>query len=99
MPSINEAQKLVTQLALDKGFSTRLEDKLIWMVEEVGELMHAYKHGDMREVAEEAVDVFFFVAAILEIIGADGDSVFEEKLRRNYERTPVSEGEVQHFDK
>jgi NTP pyrophosphatase (non-canonical NTP hydrolase) len=49
-------------------------------------------------MAEEAVDVFFFVASILEKLDVDGDKIFKEKLRQNMERIAVANGQEQHFD-
>ncbi len=98
MPTIKEAQKMVRDLEHEKGFSNTISDKIIWMAEELGELCHAYKHNDTKKMAEEAVDVFFFVASVLEKLGADGDQIFEEKLRRNHSRLAVANGREQHFD-
>jgi NTP pyrophosphatase (non-canonical NTP hydrolase) len=98
MPTIKEAQKMVEELEYEKGFSHAIPDKIIWLAEEFGELCHAYKHNDREKMAEEAVDIFFFVASILEKLGADGDRIFEEKLRRNKSRAAVSNGSEQHFD-
>lgn len=98
MPTIKEAQKMVHNLENEKGFSHAISDKIIWMAEELGELCHAYKHNDWERMAEEAVDVFFFVASILDKLGADGDQIFEEKLRRNQGRMAVANRREQHFD-
>jgi NTP pyrophosphatase (non-canonical NTP hydrolase) len=98
MPTIKEAQELVRELENKKGFSNSIADKIIWMTEELGELCHAYKHNDKEKMAEEAVDVFFFVASVLEKLDADGDKIFEEKLLRNMNRTAVSKDQEQHFD-
>jgi len=98
MPTIKEAQILVRNLERKKGFSNAISDKIIWMAEEFGELCHAYKHNDHEKMAEEAVDIFFFVASILEKLDVDGDKIFEEKLRQNNDRLAVSDGQEQHFD-
>ncbi len=98
MPTIKEAQKAVQDLEREKGFSNAIQDKIIWMGEEYGELCHAYKHNDREKMAEEAVDVFFFVASVLEKLNVDGDKIFEEKLRRNHSRVAISKGQEQHFD-
>ncbi|MFQ6135424.1 MAG: MazG nucleotide pyrophosphohydrolase domain-containing protein [Nitrososphaerales archaeon] len=98
MPTIKEAQKMVRELEREKGFSSAISDKIIWMAEELGELCHAYKHNDHKRMAEEAVDVFFFVASVLDKLGVDGDEIFEEKFRRNRGRAAVANGREQHFD-
>lgn len=98
MPTIKEAQILVRNLEREKGFSNAISDKIIWMTEELGELCHAYKHNDREKMAEEAVDVFFFVVSILEKLDVDGDKIFDMKLKKNKDRVAVSDGQEQHFD-
>lgn len=103
--TIREAQSMVRQLEDDKGFNkgydleTLLGRKINWMVEEIGELVHAYKHNDRAKMAEEAIDVFFFVASILNLVGADGTMVFLDKMARNYDRVPVNKKGEFHFDR
>jgi NTP pyrophosphatase (non-canonical NTP hydrolase) len=98
MPTIKEAQQIVRNLEREKGFSNQISDKIIWMAEELGELCHAFKHSDKEKMAEEAVDIFFFVASILEKLDVDGDQIFEEKLNHNRSRVAVANGQEQHFD-
>jgi NTP pyrophosphatase (non-canonical NTP hydrolase) len=103
--TIREVQRMVRELEEVKGFNkgydrnTLLGRKIIWMVEEVGELVHAYKHNDEAKMAEEAIDVLFFVAGILNIIGVDGTMVFLDKLAKNHQREPVNSKNEFHFDK
>lgn len=102
--TIREAQHMVAELEKDKGFNkgydleTLLGRKINWMVEEIGELAHAYKHNDKDKMAEEAIDVFFFVASILNLVGADGTMVFLNKMSKNYDRVPVNKKGEFHFD-
>ena len=98
MPTIKDAQKMVKELEDEKGFSNAISDKLIWMAEELGELCHAYKNFDRERMAEEAVDIFFFVASILEKLGVDGDEIFVKKLKYNKGRVAVANEKEQHFD-
>jgi NTP pyrophosphatase (non-canonical NTP hydrolase) len=98
VPTIKEAQQMVRDLEKDKGFSNSISDKIIWMAEELGELCHAFKHNDHEKMAEEAVDVFFFVASVLEKLDVDGDKIFLDKLTRNKGRAVVAKGQEQHFD-
>jgi len=98
MPTIKEAQKLVRELEIEKGFSNSISDKIIWLSEEVGELCHAYKHNSREKMAEEAIDIFFFVASILEKLDVDGDEIFTSKLQRNKNRVAISNRQEQHFD-
>jgi NTP pyrophosphatase (non-canonical NTP hydrolase) len=97
--NIKEVQQNVKALEEAKGFGHRLEDKILWLTEELGELVHAYKHNDKEKLAEEAVDVLFFVASILSILDVDGDELFVKKLEKNWRRTPVVKSREFHFDK
>jgi NTP pyrophosphatase (non-canonical NTP hydrolase) len=99
MPTIKEVQALVHGLEESKNFGHELHQKILWMTEELGELVHAYKHNDKEKLAEEAVDVLFFVASILSILDADGDEAFMKKLERNRAREPVVRRGEFHFDK
>ena len=97
--TIKEAQRLVHELEKRKGFGHRLEDKMIWMIEEFGEVAHAFKHKDYPKMSVELIDMLFFMLSMLAILKADGDKVFLDKLARNDKRNPVvAKGEF-HFDK
>lgn len=89
---------MVDRLEREKGFSLDIKDKILWLMEEVGELCHAFKHNDRGRMAEEAIDILFFTTSILEKLGVDGDTLFMEKYRRNLERTAVASESEQHFD-
>ena len=54
--------------------------------------------GEFERMAEEAVDIFFFVASILEKLGVDGDEIFVKKLKYNKGRVAVANEKEQHFD-
>jgi len=73
MPSIVECQKLVWELEEQKGFGHDLDDKLFWILEELGEVAHAFKHGDVNKLAVEATDITFFTATSLESLKQNGD--------------------------
>jgi NTP pyrophosphatase (non-canonical NTP hydrolase) len=98
MTSIKEAQDMVRYLEQEKGFSKNISDKIIWLAEELGELCHAYKHNNKNKMAEEAIDIFFFVVSILDKLGVNGDDLFIKKYNTNLGRIAVSTGSEQHFD-
>lgn len=103
--TISEAQKLVHELEEAKGFNLGLVEnellakKIIWMTEELGELVHAFKHNDKAKLAEEAIDIFFFVVSMLAILDVDGSKIFMNKLEKNWNREPVNRGGEFHFDR
>ena len=88
MPTMKEITNRVNDLENIKGFGHRLEDKILWMGQEYGELIRAFKKGDEAGIAEEAIDVLFFVASILNILGQDGDKLFIDKWKVNMRRLP-----------
>ena len=96
---LQNLQDYVHDLEECKGFGHKIEDKLLWMMEEVGELVHSFKHNEKDKIAEEAIDVIFFAVSILSILGVNGSILFHEKLIKNLKRVPVKTENEFHFDK
>lgn len=84
----NEIEKLV----LEKGFYNRPVDipkKLLFAFVELGEASDAWKKGGSEEeIAEELIDVLFYVldASRLACPTIDLDEMFLKKLERNRKR-------------
>jgi NTP pyrophosphatase (non-canonical NTP hydrolase) len=97
--TFGEAQRLVKELEVAKGFGSDIRQKIIWLVEEFGEFAHAYKHNDKPKMIEELIDMEFFILSILNIVGANSDVVFLRKLEKNWKRTPVNKNGEFHFDR
>jgi NTP pyrophosphatase (non-canonical NTP hydrolase) len=94
--TFNDAKVKVRQLVKEKGFpndKAALTQKLLWAFVELGEASDAYKKGEPWEkVAEECIDVFFYVLDFLGLAEQecgehfDLDKIFYEKWKKNMSR-------------
>ena len=86
---LEEMKKEIEALVLEKGFYNRPEDipkKLLFAFIELGEASDAWKKGmDERVIAEELIDVIFYVldASRLACPSVDMDEMFAWKLEKN----------------
>jgi len=86
---LEEMKKEIEALVLEKGFYNRSEDipkKLLFAFIELGEASDAWKKGmDERVIAEELIDVIFYVldASRLACPSVDMDEMFAWKLEKN----------------
>jgi NTP pyrophosphatase (non-canonical NTP hydrolase) len=92
-------KKEIEKLVLEKGFYNRPEDipkKLLFAFIELGEASDMWKKGrNEEEIAEELVDVIFYVldASRLACPSANMDETFKKKLEKNKSR-PFQYGEA-----
>ena len=94
--SFNEAKVKVRELVRAKGFpndKNALTQKLLWAYGELGEATDAYKKGKpWEEVAEEIIDVFFYLLDFLGLVEQeygktiDVDKIFLDKWKKNMNR-------------
>ena len=95
---LEEMKKEIEALVLAKGFYNKPEDipkKLLFAFIELGEASDAWKKGGTQEeIAEELVDVIFYVldASRLACPTVNMDAVFKKKLDKNRSR-PYQYGE------
>ena len=89
---LEEMKKEIESLVLEKGFYNKPEDvpkKLLFAFIELGEARDAWKKGkDERKIAEELVDVIFYVldASRLACPSVNMDEMFRKKLEKNKSR-------------
>ena len=94
--SLKEYQILIDKLAKERGFSDEsVQDKLILLVEEVGELAKAIRqsshmrngqHSEKHEVSDELADVFWLLLTISNKLNIDLETAFENKEKKNSKR-------------
>lgn len=90
--NLEEMKNEIEKLVLEKGFYNRPVDipkKLLFAFVELGEASDAWKKGGSEEeIAEELVDVLFYVldASRLACPTIDLDEMFLKKLERNRKR-------------
>lgn len=95
---LEEMKKDIEALVLAKGFYNKPEDipkKLLFAFIELGEASDAWKKGGTQEeIAEELVDVIFYVldASRLACPTVNMDAMFKKKLDKNRSR-PYQYGE------
>ncbi len=89
---LEEMKTEIEKLVLEKGFYNDPEDvpkKLLFAFVELGEASDAWKKGkDERKIAEELIDVLFYVidASRLACPTANLDEIFQLKLEKNRSR-------------
>jgi NTP pyrophosphatase (non-canonical NTP hydrolase) len=89
---LEEMKKEIKQLVLDQGFYNKPIDipkKLLFAFVELGEASDTWKKGgDEEEIAEELIDVIFYVldASRLACPTINMDAMFLKKLKKNKER-------------
>lgn len=95
---LEEMKKEIESLVSEKGFYNKPEDipkKLLFAFIELGEASDAWKKGvPEEEIAEELVDVIFYVldASRLACPTVNMDAMFKKKLEKNLSR-PYQYGE------
>ena len=95
---LEEMKKEIEALVIAKGFYNKPEDipkKLLFAFIELGEASDAWKKGETQEeIAEELVDVIFYVldASRLACPTVNMDAMFKKKLDKNNSR-PYQYGE------
>ena len=89
---LEEMKKEIETLVLEKGFYNKPEDipkKLLFAFIELGEASDAWKKGGSEEeIAEELVDVIFYVldTSRLACPSVNMDKMFKKKLEKNKSR-------------
>jgi len=53
---LSELQKQIREIYLRRDRERGAERTLLWLVEEVGELMRAHRHGSREEIEEEVAE-------------------------------------------
>ncbi|MBI3469621.1 MAG: nucleotide pyrophosphohydrolase [Planctomycetes bacterium] len=64
-------QQLIRDMYLPRDVERGIEGTFMWLVEEVGELATALRHGTHQEQAEEFADVLAWLATIANVTGVD----------------------------
>lgn len=85
--TINQLQERIWQNKKDKGFNTTdVEKELLFLTEELGEAVKAYRKGDNEELAEEIVDLIIYSLGLLKVIDRDAYEEIIKKVEKNEDR-------------
>jgi NTP pyrophosphatase (non-canonical NTP hydrolase) len=78
--SLNDFQRLIREMYLDKDVARGIDGTFMWLMEEVGELAAALREGTRDEQADEFADVLAWLTTIANVAGVD----LADALRRKY---------------
>jgi NTP pyrophosphatase (non-canonical NTP hydrolase) len=68
---LSEFQHTIRQTFLERDAARGVDGTFRWMVEEVGELAKAFRHGDRSELTHEVGDVLAWLASVANVTGVD----------------------------
>ena len=77
--SLNDFQRLIREMYLDKDLARGVDGTFMWLMEEVGELAAALREGTRAEQSAEFADVLAWLTTIANIVGVDLAAAVQEK--------------------
>ncbi len=88
--SFTERMRQVREMTDAKGFGadeSRIWEMLALIHTEVSEATNAYKKGEpIDHVGEELIDAVIRILHLLSALNLDPDQLFEDKMKKNWER-------------
>jgi NTP pyrophosphatase (non-canonical NTP hydrolase) len=75
-------QELIGRMYSEKDAVRGIDGTFMWLMEEVGELAAALRHGSPEEKAAEFADVLAWLATIANVAGIDLEQAVQEKYGR-----------------
>ena len=85
--TFRQIQKRIWDNKVKKGFNTTdIEREFLYLTEELGEAVKAYRKGDKDELAEEIVDIIIYSLGLFKILGKDGYEELMKKMEKNEKR-------------
>ena len=73
-------QQLIRVMYLEKDIARGVDGTFMWLMEEVGELAAALRHGTLEDKIEEFADVLAWLTTIANVVGVD----LNEAVMRKY---------------
>ena len=85
--TIKEIQKRIWENKIKKGFNTTdFSKEFLYLTEELGEAVRAYRKDNKDELAEEILDLVIYCLGMLEMLDKDGYEEIIKKLEKNEKR-------------
>ncbi len=85
--TLREIQKRIWDNKVKKGFNTTdISKEFLYLTEELGEAVRAYRKDNKDELAEEIVDLIIYSLGLLEMSGKDGYEEIMKKIEKNEQR-------------
>jgi NTP pyrophosphatase (non-canonical NTP hydrolase) len=69
--TLAEFQEIIRRMYLRKDVARGVDGTFMWLMEEIGELASALRHGTHEERAAEFADVVAWLATIANVVGVD----------------------------
>ena len=80
--TLTQFQKLIADMYLPKDRARGIDGTFMWLMEEVGELAAALRHGTSQQRAEEFADVLAWLATIANVAEVDLGRAVMDKYGR-----------------
>lgn len=85
--TLREIQKRIWDNKVKKGFNTTdVSKEFLYLIEELGEAVRAYRKDSKDDLAEEVVDLIIYSLGMLEMLGKDGYEEIMKKIEKNEKR-------------
>lgn len=85
--TLRQIQKRIWDNKVKKGFNTTdVSKELLYLTEELGEAVRAYRKEDKDELAGEIVDLMIYSLGLIEMLGKDGYEEIMKKIEKNEKR-------------
>ena len=85
--TLRQIQKRIWDNKVKKGFNTTdVSKEFLYLTEELGEAVRAYRKESKDELAEEVVDIIIYSLGLLEMLGKDGYEEIMKKMEKNEKR-------------
>lgn len=74
--TLSDFQQLIRDMYIDRDVERGVDGTFMWLMEEVGELAAALRHGSHEDRVEEFADVLAWLTTIANVVGVDlGEAV------------------------
>lgn len=97
--TIRELQKRILDNKKKKGFNvTDISKEFLYLTEELGEAVRAYRKDNKDELAEEISDILIYSLGLFEMLDKDGYEELIKKMEKNEKREYTSaKGDWRHL--
>jgi len=77
--TFSEFQQLIRNMYIRKDVARGVDGTFMWLMEEIGELAAALRHGSAEDRSEEFADVLAWLTTIANVAGVDlGEAVYRK---------------------
>ena len=85
--TFRQIQKRIWDNKVKKGFNTTdVSKEFLYLTEELGEAVKAYRKDNKDELAEEVVDIIIYSMGLVEMLGKDVYEEIIKKMEKNEKR-------------